>query len=340
MTEIAESEFPTLFAHGKRKDWGVGVLAGVRDGKRTYLFEGGEERIMGSGAHDLMYKVAPLDADQRTTLARLTALVARRQGTPDTSKATAALLLDQVAVLRRTYPGGLGDPTWKSEKRVAQARDTVVPRAQQLLSQSALDAQLKAQQFDALWASVTQVLGAAGFVPQDQLSPAPALGLGLLAGAVRELLYGSATLEQRVDRFAVAFETAFRRPPRWETTTGLLALVSPDSQVLVDVAVFRKQLKLLGAKGTVPKSATGAGYVRCLNAARIVAGKLTEQGEVPQDLLDVHDFIRFTVKASAPARRAKAPAKKPQRGEPSKGGKAGKSDERDESDDEADDSSD
>ena len=53
MTEIADSEFPALFAHGTRKDWGVGVLSGVRDGKRTYLFEGGEERIMGSGAYDI-----------------------------------------------------------------------------------------------------------------------------------------------------------------------------------------------------------------------------------------------------------------------------------------------
>jgi hypothetical protein len=84
--------------------------------------------------------------------------------------------------------------------------------------------------------------------------------------------------------------------------------------VLVDLASFRKQLKLLGAKGTLPKNPNGAGYLRCLNGARLVASKLTEQGEVPQDLLDVHDFIRFTLKASAPARRpkaAKAPKKSP-----------------------------
>src|SRR5688572_29505844 len=85
MTEIAESEFPALFQHDKRKDWGVGVLAGVRDGKRTYLFETGVERIMGGGGFDMMRKIVPLDADQQITLARLTALVARRQGLPDPS---------------------------------------------------------------------------------------------------------------------------------------------------------------------------------------------------------------------------------------------------------------
>jgi hypothetical protein len=85
--------------------------------------------------------------------------------------------------------------------------------------------------------------------------------------------------------------------------------------VLVELASFRKQLKALGSNGALPQRPTGAGYARCVNAARIVAGKLTEQGEVPQDLLDVHDFIRYTLKAAPIARRpkaatAKAPAKK------------------------------
>jgi hypothetical protein len=306
MTE-ATNEFPGLFRHPSRVAWGVGVLADERDGKRTYLFEGGEERTMGSGAHDMMHRLASLDADQQSTLARLTALVARRHGLPDASKATAVVLLEQVAVLRRTFPQGLLDPTWQSEKRAAQARESLVPRAQKALALSAIDAQLKAQQLDALWASATQVLLATGWLPADQLQPAPAPGLALLAGALRELLYGSATIEQRVDRFSIAFDTAFRRPPRWETTTGLLALVSPDRHVLVDLPSFRKQLKRLGSKGPLPQSPNGASYVRCLNAARIVANKLTEQGEGPRDLLDVHDFIRFTFKATPPARRAKAP---------------------------------
>jgi hypothetical protein len=305
MTDLSDSEFPALFAHGTRKDWGVGVLAGVRDGKRTYLFEGGEERIMGSGAHDMMRKISPLDPDQQQTLARLTALVARRQGLPDSTKAAGAQLLDQLAGLRRTFPQGFADPAWQNEKRAALARETLVPQAQDLLSLKALDTHLKAQQLEALWAATTKVLAATGWLPADQLKPAPATGINLLAGAVRELLYGSATLEQRVDRFSLAFEAAFGRPPRWETPTGLLTLVFPDSHVLVDLPSFRKQLKILGSKGTLPQSPTGPAYLRCVNAAKIVASKLTENGEAPRDLLDVHDFIRFTCKAASPARRPK-----------------------------------
>ncbi|MDF3066724.1 MAG: hypothetical protein K0R38_2325 [Polyangiaceae bacterium] len=311
MSEIAESEFPALFAHGTRKDWGVGVLSGVRDGKRTYLFEGGEERIMGGGALDMMRKITPLSAEQQSTLARLTALVAKRQGLPDPSKAAGFQLLEQLAGLRRNFPAGFQDPAWQAERRAATIRGAAQAEAKEQLSLKALDALLKASQPDALWAVVTKVLLSTGWVPADQLKPVPTLGVGLLAGAVRELLYGSATLEQRVDRFGVAYETSFHRPPRWETVTALMAIVFPDDYVLVELASFRKQLKALGSNGALPQRPTGAGYSRCVNAARIVAGKLTEQGEVPQDLLDVHDFIRYTLKAAPIARRPKAAAKAP-----------------------------
>lgn len=305
MTEIAETEFPALFAHSTRKDWGVGVLAGVRDGKRTYLFEGGEERIMGGGAFDMMRKVSPLNPEQQQTLARLTALVARRQGVPDTSKAAALLLNEQFSKLRQSFAEGFRDPSWQSERRAARVRESLTAQAKQKLSLTALDTQLKAQQFEAAWSAVSELLLATGWVPASQLGSIPSAGLSLLPSAARELLYGSAALEQRIDRFVVAYETAFREAPRWETVTALLALVFPSEYVLVDLASFRKQLKVLGAKGTLPQRPSGAAYARCLSSARIVAGKLTEQGEMPQDLLDVHDFIRFTLKTEPPARRAK-----------------------------------
>jgi hypothetical protein len=315
MLDTAEAEFPGLFRHRNRADWGVGVLSGERDGKRTYLFEGGEERIMGQGSLDMMTRLTSLDADQRNTLARLTALVARRHGLPDSSSGSGLPLLTQIATLRRTFAEGLADPAWQSEHRAGQVRETIAPRARQVLAIGTLDARLKAQQYEELWNDAAEVLGATGWVPAAQLAPAAVMGLGLLANALRELLYGSAALEQRVDRFSVAFETAFRRPTRWETTTGLLSLVFPSDHVLVDLASFRKQLKLLGSKGTLPQSPNGQSYVRCLNTARIIASKLAEQGEVPRDLLDVHDFIRFTLKPAAPARRPKAAkaTKKPTR---------------------------
>jgi hypothetical protein len=311
MTEIADdSELPTLFAHGTRKDWGLGVLAGERDGKRSYLFESGEERIMGSGAHDMMRKVAPLDREQQAIYARLSALVARRQGRAEPSKTAGSSLLEQLETLRRDFPRGFSDPAWQNENRAGRLRGPRLQEAQELLSLKALDGQLKAQQFDALWTSVSKVLSGTEWLPSDQLKPA-ATGEGLrnIAGAARELLYGTAGLEQRTDRFVAAYELTFHRVPRWETVTALPALMFPTEHVLIELASFRKQLKALGAKGTLVARPTGAGYARCLNAARVIASKLAESGEVSQDLLDVHDFVRFTLKPKPPVRRPKAPAK-------------------------------
>ena len=307
MTEIAESEFPALFAHGTRKDWGLGVLAGERDGKRSYLFESGEERIMGGGAYDMMRKVAPLNSEQQAILARLTALVARRQGRAEPSKTAGFSLLEQLEGLHRDFPKGFLDPGWENENRAGRVRGPALTEAQELLSLKSLEAMLKAQQFDAVWTAVSKVLRATGWLPADQLKP-PAAGVPLqpLAGAVRELLYGSAELEQRIDRFVAAYETTFHRAPRWETATAINALVFPGEHILVDLASFRKQLKALGAKGTLPPRPTGVAYLRCANAARVIASKLAENGEVPTDLLDVHDFVRFTLKPKPPARKAKA----------------------------------
>ena len=307
MTEIAESESPALFAHGTRKDWGLGVLAGERDGKRSYLFESGEERIMGGGAYDMMRKVAPLNSEQQATLVRLTALVARRQGRAEPSKAAGFSLLEQLEGLHRDFPKGFADPAWQVENRAGRLRASGLAEAQEQLSLKSLDAMLKAQQFDGVWTAISKILRAAAWVPVDQLKAPPAgTLLQPFAGAARELLYGSAELEQRVDRFVAAYETAFQRTARWETATALNALVFPAEHILVDLASFRKQLKALGAKGTLPPRPTGAAYARCLNAARIIFSKLAESGEVPTDLLDVHDFVRFTLKTKPPGRKTKA----------------------------------
>jgi hypothetical protein len=313
MTDSAEdSGFPTLFAHTVRKDWGVGVLSGERDGKRRYLFEGGEERTMGGGAYDLMRRVETLDRDQQATYARLTALLARRQGHGD-AKAGVFSLLEQLGRLRQDYPGGLLDPAWLTDKRAqhaGRARESALAEAQELLSRKTLDALIKAQQFDGVWNNVITVLSKSEMVPADQLRSLPnGEELRNLSTTVRELLYGAAVIEQRFDRFVAAFETAFRQPPRWETATALSAVVSPTDQVYVELVSFRKQIKALGWKGSITTRPSGAGYTRCVTAARLIANKLAEHGEVPRDLLDVHDFIRLTLKPVVGPRRIKAKPK-------------------------------
>jgi hypothetical protein len=70
--------------------------------------------------------------------------------------------------------------------------------------------------------------------------------------------------------------------------------MGPLDHVYVEPAAFRKQLRLLGRPSAFGARPTGAAYARCLAACQALANMLATHGEVPRDLLDVHDFIRST----------------------------------------------
>ena len=66
--------------------------------------------------------------------------------------------------------------------------------------------------------------------------------------------------------------------------------------------MFKKQVKAVSAQRTIAARPSGTGYATFLSVARLIANKLAEQGEVPRDLLDVRDFIVFTMKPASKAR--------------------------------------
>src|SRR5258706_15371233 len=71
MPLVDSAEFPSLFSHAKRTNWGVGVVTEERDGKRTYLFEDGEERTLGAAGIELMRKIEQPDREQQATCTHL-----------------------------------------------------------------------------------------------------------------------------------------------------------------------------------------------------------------------------------------------------------------------------
>src|SRR6185295_13412448 len=101
----------------------------------------------------------------------------------------------------------------------------------------------------------------------------------------------------RFDRYVAALTARAGEPARWEVATALSALVDPTEDVCVHPKFFGLQLKAIGLQATVGARPTGAAYARLLIVARDIAKKLTEQDEVPRDLLDVHDFMRMTLKS-------------------------------------------
>ena len=301
--EADDAEFPSLYTHSVRKEWGVGVLAGEEDGKRRYLFENGEERTLARDFSQMMRRVEQPSADQQVAFARLQGILAGRAREPDAAGAKPAgwSLRNQLAKFRESYSAGLSDPDWIAEARgggKSTSRQAVVRDAQEQLSSNALDTLLSERKYAELWSLVYGLLGRASLVPSSQLKlKAPNNeAMKALAIAIRELLHGNQAYDKRFDRYVSSFETAFGAAPGWELATALSALVHPIEHVCVEPAVFKKQLKLSGAKRPVTARPTSSGYAGFLSVARLVANKLAEQGEVPRDLWDVRDFIAFTLK--------------------------------------------
>jgi hypothetical protein len=116
----------------------------------------------------------------------------------------------------------------------------------------------------------------------------------VLAEATSSLLHGPESYDHRFDRWIAAYASVFRDAPSWQTATALSALSAPVEHVYVEPAAFRKQLKALGRPNAFSARPVGAVYTRCLAAAQALANMLATRGEMPRDLLDVHDFIRAT----------------------------------------------
>jgi hypothetical protein len=147
-----------------------------------------------------------------------------------------------------------------------------------------------------VWSQAVALLDESGLVSEELGPTSISDQQRQLGEGVRELLHGTGHYEQRFDRFVSRLESVFDKPPSWEAASALPALFSPLRQVYVEPISFRKQLKALARPSALSARPTGAAYLRCLGMARSLASMLAAQGEVPKDLLEVHDFIRATTR--------------------------------------------
>jgi hypothetical protein len=314
MTEpTSEPSTLPLFNHTTRKEWGVGVLIREDEGKRAYVFEDGEERTMANGFHQLMRRVEhPSDAQKAFYERQRGLLAGRAKAKSSASQSDGPTFHDQVEKFHKTYSAGLADPKWVQdirgegmETRFRRHRNALIREAQEQLSLPALDALAKTQSSAQIWELVTTILGHSDLVPAVQLKMPKSADSEHLRGlvlATRELLHGKAPYEQRFDAYISGLSLVIGEAPRWELATALSAAFHPTEHVCVHPSTFRQQLKVMGSHRASPARATSAGYARLLATARQVSTKLTEYGPPPRDLLDVYDFIRFTL---GPAARAK-----------------------------------
>ena len=315
------SPVPSIFAHATRQDWGVGVLAWEDGGKRGYLFADGEERTLASGFYELMGRVEEPSPEQEAASVRLHRMLAGRgHARHVATQVQGPTFHDQIARLRETYPNGLQDSKWVEEVRGEGAqsrslrhREALITEAREQFSAEKLDALIGNQLYAQVWELIAGVLSHSDLVPKVQLKHPKAANDEQrrdLAVAVRELLYGKGPYEKRFDRFVAALEVHAGGPACWEIATALSAVVYPTDHMCIQPTLIRKQLKTICSPGAAPAAKpSGAEYNRIMAVVRVVSKKLGEQGEVPRDLLDVLDFMCFSLKPVAKVRPASAKQK-------------------------------
>jgi hypothetical protein len=295
---VDSPEFPSIFCHDKRPLWGVGIVTAEGDGKRSYLFEDGEERTLGAAGIGQMRKVDHPDREQQQTCAHLLSLLAKRGARRAAEAPSKAAIDTQLARFHKKYPGGFFSSEWRDAAKSAvagRARGAVMNQVQERFAQERVATRLERQEFGELWDDAVELLGASGLATGELQRARPPSEQRPLAEALGSLLQGEQSYEHRFDRFVAAYASLFRNPPSWQTTTAFSALFAPVEHVYVEPTAFRRQLKLMALPGAFGARPSGAAYLRCLAAAKTLANMLATRGEVPRDLLDVHDFIRATV---------------------------------------------
>lgn len=302
MLVVDNQEFPCLFSHAKRAEWGVGVLSGHSEGRRSYLFEDGEERTLGAAGIDLLRKVDRPSREQQATWAHLLTLLAKRRGRREPHEiAVTAAVERQLTRFQDKYADGFSGKRWTAEKsgaRVRQARESLVPQVQARLAPKRVAELIVKDEIGMVWQEAAELLRESSLVVGALPEPEGAHERRQLAQAVVDLLHGQESYERRFDRWVSAFTSVVGDAPSWQTATALPALLAPVEHVYVDPPSFRRQLGFLGRPSAMGGRPSGSAYLRCLAAAQSLANLLAARGEIARDLLDVHDFVRTTAVSS------------------------------------------
>jgi len=322
MTESVSRTVPVraVFEHQKRRDWGLGVLAWETKDKRGYVFENGQLRVLAEPFFALMREVdRPLDEVQALLACLKPELDAARADQDHVvrspHRAVQVMPFDeQVAVFRAAFSGGFADPEWVEHHRGTNAakpgaaqRDPAIALMHAKLDEPSVKSRMREQDFRSIHTDLVSMARATDLIPASEavlLETTDPSRQRVLATAFADLLHGSVAFAPRFDHFLVVFQQEVGEPAGWQLATSLLSLLEPTAHVSVRPPAFRAQAKWMAPRLSIPKLPNASSYLRCLSMAKQIFTKLSEHGERPRDLLDVHDFVRTTTRPEARRQRA------------------------------------
>lgn len=307
---------PTVLQHQKRPQWGLAFLLWEIENKNSYLFESGEVRTLSSDFSSLM---VPIEAEPERVSAmlhrlepQLQALQESRSTTPQPAakKVSPLFTLDeQWAFFLGEYPDGFVGETWRKKVRGEGASRALKRHREPLLAEAAekwqpvaLQAMLDVRDYAGLWSCLAELLGKTDIIPASQvklLTNPPAGSERMLAESAFNLLHGEGDLSQRFDSFFVALRKASGKKSNWQLATAMLALLKPMEHICVRSSSFSEQAKSLHVQVKRGNEVSVHAYDTYLEMALDIKAELEARGHAPHDLMDIHDFIRVTMSASA-----------------------------------------
>lgn len=312
MTSLAEP----LWRHTLRPQWGMSILTREERNRRVFQFQDGKSRTFKAGFYHLLEVVQDLPEDAVAIVDRLRksqeVTAARRELQQEaTAQGKTLFTFDQqIDVFRMEYPGGFQDEGWLASIRGAEQprrrkvhRNPAVVQAREELAQSDLDAAIEASDWELVNQRAISVLKATElvdpskdvkfFVAATEERPEP------VAKATRNLIYGEGPLADRMNAWVDAVTLKRDSKPSWRLATALPALIDPDGRIAVRPSVFRQQAKWFMPTLRWQAAPDGKSYDAMHRLAAQIFETLVERHLAPTDYLDIHDFVRLTLRPSA-----------------------------------------
>lgn len=299
------SSSSAVFQHSSKPDWGVAALAWDRDGKRGYLFESGELRVLKEGYYHFMIEVdVPEERASKLHEAAEKLNAAPAQSAAPSKKRRGISLDEQFEFFSNEYPGGFAGDKWREEHRARDGRslkchrDASVAKAAEVLSKQYLDEGIEADAKKALTA-VVKVLASTDLVPATAtraLAKGDDETCGMLLQALRAVLYPEeGKFGASFDMWVAALTAAAGEAPKWMIATAPLALAHPQEHVCVRASPFKYQATSMAPRLDLSRRPEQGLYQRALTMATRLRDRAADRELPPADLLDIHDFIRFTM---------------------------------------------
>jgi hypothetical protein len=310
---MSEEATLTLYRHTKKPDWGTAVIAWERDGKRAYLFDSGMVKVLAEPFYELMAPVTD-SLESSELAARLTGHLERSGSLSQRTRTAPSVrftLQQQLDWFLDEYPGGFTGEAWEKKargsqdtRRLKRHRSPAIADAQNKLTADVLSKLAEGEQTGEAIKLICDLLFETDLVATaqlDQLRNKAKKAPKELPRVLYSLLH-SPNLEDMAphfDDFVHVLTKTLGSSPSWELATSLLALVRPGVHVCVRRAAFLRQAEWIQPDLNLTKQPTSLGYAGFLRLAHEVNDKLTEFGHTPDDLFDVHDFIRFATTSAA-----------------------------------------